>query len=95
VPQGPDHAKNDMIIIGSQESGLDVQLWRSRLMTTAGAEWHDVASNVLLGICIVVMAHSRAQHRLTRVQTCRIATGQAAAQSANLALFAVLIMDQQ
>jgi hypothetical protein len=79
VLQGGDHTKNDMIIVGSQESGPDVQLWRSRLMTTAGAEWHDVASNVLLGICIVVMAHRRAQHRLTRVQTCRIATGQAAA----------------
>jgi hypothetical protein len=73
--QGGEHGADDVIIIGSQESGPDVQLWRSQLLMAAGADWQHVASNILLSIAIVVLAHTRAQQRLTRVQTCRVATG--------------------
>lgn len=76
LSQGPDDGSNDVIIIGSQESGPDVQSWRARIMRAAGTDWQHVVSDILLGIVIVVLAHSRAQQRLGRVQTCRVATGQ-------------------
>ncbi len=73
--QGVDHTKNDMLIIGTQESGPEVTRWRARLMKTTGHDFKHVASRALSGITIVVLAHRRLRGRLSRVQTSSVATG--------------------
>lgn len=76
MSQGRDHNVNDLLVIGTQEGGPEVQLWRGRLMEAAGSEWKHVASEYLLGITIVVLAHRRIGGRLSCVQTSSVATGQ-------------------
>lgn len=64
-----------MIVVCTQESGPEVQQWQSRLEQVAGPDWHRATSDILLGILVVVLTHSRLRQRLSRIQTCRIAIG--------------------
>lgn len=72
---GLDRGTCDMIMVCTQESGPEVQQWQSRLQQVADPDWHSAASDVLLGILVIVLTHSRLRQRLSRIQTCRIAIG--------------------